>query len=85
VIFAVKQYKAKYQRYPETLQTMVPEFLFSVPVAKYSLLYNDFKYWRKDYKIDEQLHEVATLLYVTLPPFGRPVFYFEEDRWGYID
>lgn len=83
VIFAVKQYKAKYQQYPETLQTMVPEFLPSVPLAKYTLEFNGFKYWRHDYKYLNQNN--ATLLYVKFPPFGRPMFDFERDEWGYID
>jgi hypothetical protein len=83
VISAVKQYKAKYQRYPETLQTMVPEFLPSVPLAKYTLLFNDLKYWRQEYKIDEQLHENATLLYVEVPPSAQSIFNFEENQWRY--
>jgi hypothetical protein len=82
VISAVKQYKAKYQRYPETLQTMVPEFLPSVPQAKYTFLGNNFMYWRHAY---ENLPENATLLYIRIWPFGRPIFSFEQDQWGFID
>jgi hypothetical protein len=85
VVSAVKQYKAKYQRYPETLQTMVSEFLPSVPLAKYTLLFNNFRYWRNGYKDDEQLREDAALFYFKIPFFGRPIFGFERDQWGFID
>jgi hypothetical protein len=85
VVSAVKQYKAKYQRYPETLQTMVSEFLPSVPLAKYTLLFNNFRYWRNEYKDDEQLREDAALFYFKIPPFARPIFGFERDQWGFID
>jgi hypothetical protein len=80
VVSAIKQYKAKYQRYPETLQTMVFEFLPSVPLAKYTLLFNNFRYWRNEYKGDEQLREDAALFYFKIPFFGRPIFGFERDQ-----
>lgn len=77
VLSAVKQYKAKYQRYPETLQTMVPEFLPSVPQAKDTFLGNNFMYWRHEY---ENLPENVMLLYINIWPFGRRIFSFEQDQ-----
>lgn len=77
VISAIKQYKAKYQRYPKSLQTMVPEFLPSVPLARDTFQSNDFKYWQHE--------NLATLYYVALPPFGRWLFSFERDKWVYVD
>jgi hypothetical protein len=85
VVSAVKQYKAKYRRYPNALQALVPEFLPSVPLAKYSLLFNDFTYWRRVGHGGSETDDYATLFYVAIPPFGRPTYNFEQARWGYTD
>jgi NADH:ubiquinone oxidoreductase subunit K len=79
VISAVKQYKMEYGQYPDMLQKLVPEYLPSVPKAKYGFGNNKFYYYRTDKE------ENAILLYVKFPPFGRPTYNFERNSWGYLD
>jgi hypothetical protein len=92
VITAIKQYKTKYNHYPETLQNLVPEFLPSVPKAKYSFESNKFYYSRlirESVLVDKNnkpiIIESVLLNYTDLPPFGRPTYSFEQNEWGYID
>ena len=86
IVSAIKQYKEKHSRFPDSLQNLVPEFLPSVPKAKYSLAFNEFTYRRfpKGRLSDDPL-EGALFYYTTLPPFGRPTYNFKKDHWGYID
>ena len=77
LVVAVKAYHAKYQRYPQTLDALVPEFVERVPLAKYTLVFNQFFY--------SNLEGKAALFYTELPPFGRPTYSFTYDRWTYLD
>jgi len=45
VITACKQFHAKYQRYPEELRELVPEFIPAVPHAGYTLISRRFNYF----------------------------------------
>lgn len=74
---AVKVFHTKHQRYPKSLEDLVPGFIDAVPVAKYTLGLNQFWYYS-----DEQY---ASLFYVALPPFGRLTYDFTRDEWGYTD
>lgn len=76
LVSAVKSFHVKYSRYPNSLNELVPEFIDAVPLAKYTIM-GQFRY----------IHNTETplLLYVKLPPFGRPTYSFRENRWGYID
>lgn len=77
LISAIKSFHQKYHRYPEKLDNLVPEFIEHVPVAKYTLFINNFFYRADDGK--------AVLFYVSFPPFGRPIYSFSKDEWGYLD
>ncbi len=44
IIVACEGFHAKYQRYPQKLDELVPEFLPSIPRAKYTLAARDFGY-----------------------------------------
>lgn len=77
LIAACEQYHAKYNKYPDQLGQLVPEFVSSVPVAKYTTMFNTFSYTSS--------FDRHTIMYVSLPPFGRPYYVFEEHRWGYLD
>jgi hypothetical protein len=77
LISACKAYQAKYQKLPDHLEDIVPEFIPEVPLAKFALMYNRFYY------IPSEGHHI--LMWIALPPFGRPQYFFEEDRWGYLD
>ncbi len=79
LISACRQYEAKYQHLPATLQQLVPEFIPTVPLAKYTLssFSNRFRY--------TSCRGKHSLHYADASPFGRPTYYFEEGRWGYMD
>lgn len=77
LVTAVKAFHAKNQRYPKTLDELVPNYLDRVPLAKYTLMFNRFTYFN--------LKGYVTLSYVDLPPFGRPTYDFARDKWGYLD
>ncbi|CAN5344408.1 hypothetical protein BH11PSE11_BH11PSE11_32930 [soil metagenome] len=79
LVSAVKAFQDKHQRYPKVLEDMVPEFIDHVPVAKLTLMQNQFYY-----RFDEK-YKKAMLSYVALPPFGRPTYLFPENRWWYMD
>ncbi|MFH1602606.1 MAG: hypothetical protein ABIH03_01720 [Pseudomonadota bacterium] len=77
LIAVVKAFHAKYQRYPKSLEELVPNYLERVPVAKYTLIFNRFWYMTSvDY---------TSLFYVDFPPFGRPTYSFTHDKWRYLD
>lgn len=78
VIEACRSYEARHGAYPERLPDLVPEFLPSVPRAKYVLLWGDFTYWSSP-------GPSHTLMYVAVPPFGRRLYHFEANRWGQLD
>lgn len=77
VIAAVRRYEARHQRLPDRLQDLVPEFMPSVPRAKYTLLFGTFIY----YPLERQ----HLLMWVAIPPFGRQLYNFEKDRWTTLD
>ncbi|NQT32641.1 MAG: hypothetical protein HQ594_03095 [Candidatus Omnitrophica bacterium] len=77
LILACNSYKEKYQKYPDTLENLVPEFISRVPKAKFALSYSEFMYIsRKDSHL---------LVYYAAPPFGRWVYKMETKSWGYLD
>jgi len=46
--YARLPYRAKYHHYPKNLEALAPEFVSSVPVAKYGILGDDgFSYYPK--------------------------------------
>lgn len=76
LVAEIKTFHSRYGHYPASLQELVPEFIEQVPLAKYTLGFNRFIYYGgKD----------AMLMYVAIPPFGRPYYNFADDRWGYLD
>ena len=77
IIDAALQYRAAHGAYPRSVDALVPRFLDSVPRAKYALAFANFKYY--EFKGEH------TLMWVSVPPFGRPYYNFEKARWGYLD
>lgn len=75
IIAACEAYKRQTGRLPARLEQLVTAFLPKVPLAKYTLLYNDFWY----------ISQSGMLTYVVLPPFGRRVYDFSTARWNYLD
>jgi hypothetical protein len=77
LVVAVKAFKAQNQRYPNTLAELVPTHIESVPMAKFTWMFNQFTYWN---------NEVGTVLYyVAHPPLGRQSYVFSTDKWGFVD
>lgn len=72
-------YRAKYNHYPHRLDELVPEFIPSVPAAKYTLSSSPFFYASRP-NGDEPM-----LFYQALPPFGRRFYHMETGAWGYLD
>jgi hypothetical protein len=73
VIAACRSYKAKNGKFPDRLQDLVPDFLPSIPPAKYTLTSGDFQYFT-------ETDGVHMLMYVAVPPFGRRLYTFETGR-----
>jgi hypothetical protein len=71
-------YRAKYHQYPAELEDLVPEFLPSVPVAKWGG--EHFNYSRA---LDPDREPM--LYYAAVPPFGRRFYHMESGGWGYLD
>jgi hypothetical protein len=71
-------YKHKYQHYPQNLSQLVPEFLPSIPAAKYVLnpAWSGFMYIEG---------ERPSILYYAIPPFGRRIYHVESKTWTYLD
>jgi hypothetical protein len=77
VIEACRAFELRHGMLPGQLQDLVPDFLPSVPRAKYTLAWNAFTYSASD--------AGHTLMYTTLPPFGRRIYSFEAARWSQLD
>ena len=77
LVSAVKAFHAKNQRYPKSLEELVPDYVERIPLAKYSLEFNHFFY---------RPHSPHPMLfYIDFPPFGRPSYDFGRDEWFYLD
>ena len=73
-------YHAKYNHHPQRLNELVPEFLPSVPAAKYTLgAGNNFFYF------SSLNGREPMLFYEALPPFGRRFYHMETGSWGFLD
>lgn len=72
-------YRAKYQHYPQHLEELVPEFIPSVPLAKYTLGGGSFFY------SSGLSGKEPMLYYQAMPPFGRCFYHMETGGWGYLD
>jgi hypothetical protein len=77
VAAACEEFHAANGRFPKTLDELVPQYLESVPRAKYCLVWGEFQYWNND--------EHAILVWYVVPPHGRRIYNFHERRWGYLD
>lgn len=77
LVSAVKAFHDKNQRYPKSLEELVPDQIKRVPLAKYTFIFNRFSYYTSD--------RGTNLLYVNFPPFGRRTYSFTRNAWGYLD
>ena len=77
VVAAVRKYREKHGQYPQQLQEVTPEFLPSIPLARYSFMWNEFVYFKTG--------ETPRFYYVAYPPFLRNFYNFESSTWGQMD
>ncbi len=77
VVAACEEFHAANGKFPQTLDDLVPQYLPSVPRAKYCLGFGGFWYWNLEGK--------PILVWYVVPPYGRKIYDFEERRWGYLD
>lgn len=77
LITAVNLFYSENQGYPQSLEQLVPRYIKEVPLAKYTLVFNQFRYARSE--TDTYLY------YMDLPPFGRPTYSFQKAEWLYLD
>lgn len=77
LIVAIEKYHQDTGQYPKTLSNLVPAYIPNVPLAKYTMMFNEFKYINQE--------DTQTIFYVAMPPFGRTTYSFNRQSWGYID
>lgn len=77
VIEACERYREANGAYPERLGKLVPQYLNSVPRAKYCCSWGEFRYFEGP--------PAHMLLWYEIPPFGRRIYNFERGDWGYLD
>lgn len=77
VIDAVNAYHAQHQRYPRRLTDITPAHIDSIPAAKLTFIFNEFRYIPTE--------TGAVLFYTAVPPYGRPTYDFASGTWGFVD
>lgn len=77
VVNACQQFHADTGKYPHKLDDLVPEYLPSVPRAKYCLMWGEFMYF--------DLQETHMLVWCIVPPHYRAIYHFEKGSWGHLD
>lgn len=90
IIEASMQYQATNGIYPRTLHELVPKYLDSVPRAKYAFV-GEFYYWACGGRFPSVCARSGAkdgqhmLMWIKIPPFGRPYYILEQAKWGYLD
>jgi hypothetical protein len=77
IIKACERYRIRNGAYPPELSSLMPNFLKEIPTAKYTFSSNQFRYI-----VSADRH---SLMFVSIPPFGRSYYIFEEKKWSSID
>jgi hypothetical protein len=103
LIAACRQFHGRYGRFPDRLEELVPRFIPSIPRARLTLMWGEFRYSphkeppgdirdvaelnfaRTKGLVAPEGSEVHSLLYYTIPPFGRMMYFFEQDKWVKLD
>ncbi|MFO0790490.1 MAG: hypothetical protein U0805_13630 [Pirellulales bacterium] len=76
LIQACERYHEANGAYPEQLNDLVPNYVDSIPPAKYCLERSDFEYTGPPHPL---------LLWYVCPPFARNVYDFEAAEWRFVD
>ncbi len=75
IVAACEEFHAAKGRFPKTLDELVPEYLPSVPRAKYCLAYGQFLYSNCG----------APLVWYVVPPYYRKIYDFHTRHWTYLE
>ncbi len=76
VVAACEEYHAANDSFPRNLDVLVPQYMNSVPVAKYCL-----GPWSRFYYSSRS----SMLFWHVVPPHDRKIYNFETRRWSYLD
>ena len=77
LIHSIEQYKNEKGVFPDNLEALTPDYIKSVPLAKYTFMHNRYQYFLIEGK--------ASMWYVAFPPFGKATYYFSSRQWAYYD
>lgn len=78
IAHALDEYHAKYQHYPEDAGALVPEFLPSIPLARYTLFWPVFI-------IHLPVDGEPSVSFINAMPEVRAFYRVEQHTWGYRD
>ena len=78
LVLAVQAYAARHGQFPQNLPQVVPDFMSAIPLARYTLVANDFAY-----KVTPEGRHV--LSWTVMPPLARKAYTFEEKAWKTLD
>lgn len=76
IIAACEGFQAANGRFPKSLDELVPQYLPSVPRAKYCWAYGEFDYSN---------YEQPILVWYIVPPYARRIYDFEAPEWRFIE
>jgi hypothetical protein len=76
IVAACEKYHADNGEFPTALDQLVPQYMRSIPRAKYCVDYGEFVYFN---------YGKPMLIWYVVPPFNRRIYDFEKRRWNYVD
>ena len=79
IVAACEEYHAANGRFPRKLDELVPKYMNSVPVAKYTL-----GPWGRFIYVSSKPAD-AMLFWHIVPPHYRKIYRFETRSWSYLD
>ena len=79
IVAACEEYHAANGRFPGKLDELVPKYMTSVPVAKYTL-----GPWGKFIYVSRPPEDAMFFWYV-VPPHFRKIYRFQTRSWSYLD
>jgi hypothetical protein len=77
IINACNRFHADRGMYPSKLDELVPDYLASVPRAKYCLAWGEFVYF--------DWGDKHMLMWYYIPPYGRENYFLERGEWHFLD
>ena len=87
LIAACEEFKKATGAYPMTLGELTPRFVPAIPSARRlgMMTQSEFRYFATGTNDFLRITNSHVLIYMTLPPFMKTYYVFEEGRWGSYD